>query len=97
MSKKTALLNFFQFQEDAHIAQPVLFGDKEKALFGVFDGHGGREVAVYSNRYYQEILGKDYQTQGKDNEQEWLRQSFLKVDVELRTEKGQNEVGDLRR
>lgn len=34
---------------------------------------------------------------GKDNTQEWLRQSFLNVDVELRTEKGQNEVGDLRR
>jgi len=42
-------------------------------------------------------LGKDSETLGKEDEKEWLRQSFLKVDVELRTEKGQNEVGDLRR
>ena len=84
-------------QEDAHIAQPQLFGDKNKALFGVFDGHGGREVAVYSNRHYQQILQKDYESLGKQNEKEWLRQSFLKVDDALRTEKGQNEVGDLRR
>lgn len=29
--------------------------------------------------------------------QEWLRQSFLKVDEELRLEEGQNELADLRR
>jgi len=27
--------------------------DPNKALFGVFDGHGGREVAVYCNEEYQ--------------------------------------------
>jgi len=27
-----------------------------KALFGVFDGHGGREVAVYCNQHYEGIL-----------------------------------------
>jgi hypothetical protein len=42
-------------------------------------------------------LGNDSDTLGKENEKEWLRQSFLKVDDALRTEKGQNEVGDLRR
>ena len=30
-----------------------------EALFGVFDGHGGREVAVFSNKHYEEILIKD--------------------------------------
>jgi hypothetical protein len=29
--------------------------------------------------------------------EEWLRQSFLKVDEELRKPEGQNELGDLRR
>lgn len=54
-------------------------------------------MAVYTNKHYEKILGKDFESLGKTNEKEWLRQSFLKVDVELRTEKGQNEVGDLRR
>lgn len=54
-------------------------------------------MAVYTNKHYEKILGKDYETAGKEDEKEWLRQSFLKVDVDLRTEKGQNEVGDLRR
>lgn len=74
--------------EDAHIANPKYLGDTEKALFGVFDGHGGREVAIYTNKHYEKILGKDFETLGKEDEKEWLRQSFLKLDVELRTEKG---------
>ena len=37
------------------------------------------------------------QEQEKSDEKEWLRQSFLNVDEELKTQKGQNEVGDLRR
>ena len=28
----------------------------EKSLFGVFDGHGGREVAVYCGNHYRKIL-----------------------------------------
>jgi serine/threonine protein phosphatase PrpC len=39
-------------------------GDAEKALFGVFDGHGGREVAVYTRKHYEQILGKDYDDVG---------------------------------
>ena len=69
----------------------------KKALFGVFDGHGGREVAVFCNNHYEEILEKHKDLLNKDGEREWLRMSFLKVDEELRTEKGQNELGDLRR
>ena len=30
-------------------------------------------------------------------EEEWLRKSFLEVDVELRKPEGQNRIGDLRR
>ena len=55
-----------------------------EALFGVFDGHGGREVAVFSNKHYEEILIKEIKMQEKDV-REWLRQSFLNVDVELKT------------
>ena len=70
--------------------------NENEALFGVFDGHGGREVAVFSNKHYEEILLKEFKN--KDNDvKEGLRVSFLNVDVELKTPNGQNELGDLRR
>ena len=28
-------------------------------MIGVFDGHGGREVAVFSNKHYEEILTRE--------------------------------------
>jgi len=42
--------------EDAHIANGNFMNDPNKAIFGVFDGHGGREVAIYCNEEYQQIL-----------------------------------------
>lgn len=51
------LIYFIGFkQEDAHIANPKYSDNQNKAVFGVFDGHGGREVAVYCNKEYQPIL-----------------------------------------
>jgi len=43
--------------EDAHVANIKFLDNPNKALFGVFDGHGGREVAVYCNMHYESILG----------------------------------------
>jgi serine/threonine protein phosphatase PrpC len=57
-------------------------------LFGVFDGHGGREVAIYCNLNYQKILKNSANLIKENGEQEWLRRSFLAVDDELRTVKG---------
>jgi len=83
--------------EDSHVANVNYMGNKNKALFGVFDGHGGREVAIFCQNHYEEILSKDMAMEGKGEQQEWLRQSFLKVDDEIRTPAGQDEIGDLRR
>ena len=65
-------------------------GNDKKALFGVFDGHGGREVAVFCKNHYLNILEKQKNDDAdKDRTtEEWLRQSFLKVDDELRDNKG---------
>ena len=46
-------------QEDAHVANGKFNNNENEALFGVFDGHGGREVAVFSNKHYEDILIKD--------------------------------------
>ena len=57
---KIFLLTIFKlFQEDAHVANAKFNSNENEALFGVFDGHGGREVAVFSNKHYEEILTKD--------------------------------------
>jgi protein phosphatase 1G len=37
--------------EDAHIAEVGLSGDPACAIFGVFDGHGGAEVAKFCQKY----------------------------------------------
>ena len=104
--EKSALLSFnfflskfYRKQEDAHVANIKYLDSDDKALFGVFDGHGGREVAVYCNMNYESILGGMTEIIDKDprKEEEWLRQSFLNVDVELRKQEGQNQIGDLRR
>ena len=41
--------------EDAHIAH-VNFDGTGKSLFGVFDGHGGKEVALFAKRHFLEVL-----------------------------------------
>ena len=79
------LLTIFIFwQEDAHVANGKFNSNENEALFGVFDGHGGREVAVFSNKHYEEILAKELKSKGSDV-REGLRVSFLNVDVELKT------------
>ena len=82
-------------QEDSHIANLKFQEDDNKQVFGVFDGHGGREVAVWCDQNYMKILAD-----GKDQEEdtkEWLRTSFLNVDVEISKPEGQDAIGNLRR
>lgn len=61
--------------EDAHVANAQYDNNPEKALFGVFDGHGGREVAIYCNQTYENVLkeNKNLIQTAPTAEQEWLR------------------------
>lgn len=40
--------------EDAHITKPDLTNDV--SVFGVFDGHGGKEVAQFVEKHFLEEL-----------------------------------------
>lgn len=77
--------------EDAHAAildlQP-LEGDKELkpaasdvriSFFGVYDGHGGDKVALYTGEHLHEIVAKQDSFKSKDFEQA-LKDGFLAID-----------------
>lgn len=64
-------------------------------MYGVFDGHGGGEVAKYSKKHFESLL-KDVEEYKQANVKEGLRKGFLKVDESL-NEGGLAEVAQTRR
>lgn len=65
-------------------------------MFGVFDGHGGREVAIYVESHYQDIL-KNNSNWKSGNFEQALRESFLAVDDELEKQDGQEELAVMKK
>ena len=51
-------------------------------MFGVFDGHGGGEVAKYTKAHFEELL-LDVEEYKQSDFKEGLRKGFLKVDESL--------------
>jgi len=80
--------------EDAHIAS--LEFDSGKTLFGVFDGHGGREVAHYAKKYLESCIRDEQEYKDKDYK-EAMRKGFLKIDYKLEKEGGLDEVAEMKR
>ncbi|EAR84990.1 protein phosphatase 2C containing protein (macronuclear) [Tetrahymena thermophila SB210] len=78
--------------EDAHI-QSLDFDGDDKAIFGVFDGHGGKEMAQFvSQHFIKELLRCQAYKEGKYKEA--LEQTFLRMDELAETEDGKNQLGD---
>ena len=70
-------------QEDAHIAA-VSQGDKKDIdVFGVFDGHGGKEISQFvSNHFTQElVINKNL----PDDMSQALKETFIKMDEIMQT------------
>lgn len=63
--------------EDAHISE-IDLGD-ENSLFGVFDGHGGWEVAKYVQKHFTRNLINCVPYRRKDYKLA-LENTFLKMD-----------------
>lgn len=83
--------------EDAHVV--ALDVDDEKkgnmALFGVFDGHGGKEVAKFCAIHMTRVLkGTDGYKQG--NLSEALRQAYLGMDEEMKRKEHMAELEALK-
>ena len=79
--------------EDAHITDISQGNNKHLHIFGVFDGHGGKEVSQFvKNHFTQEFL------QNKninDNLEKALKETFFKMDELMRTMEGKNELKEL--
>uniref|UniRef100_A0A8C9WNF1 protein-serine/threonine phosphatase n=1 Tax=Scleropages formosus TaxID=113540 RepID=A0A8C9WNF1_SCLFO len=69
--------------EDAHNCIPEL--DEETAMFAVYDGHGGEEVALYCSKYLPDIV-KDQKAYKDGKLQKALEDAFLAIDGMITTE-----------
>lgn len=79
--------------EDAHIADTNLGPDTQ--IYGVFDGHGGKEVALFAKRHFIEELKKN--SNFKEARMELaLKETFLMIDTLLLTPEGKKELSVLR-
>ena len=75
--------------EDSHIAELDL-GDGN-ALFGVFDGHGGPEVAKFVRVHFTKNLISSAAYKRKDYKKS-LEDTFMKMDRLLLSDKGKKEL-----
>jgi len=69
--------------EDSHIAKFNISKEIEDVhVFGVFDGHGGKEVARFVEKHFVEELlaNESYKKQDYENA---LKENFLKMDILL--------------
>lgn len=70
--------------EDAHNCIPE-FDAEETAMFSVYDGHGGEEVALYCSKYLPGII-KEQKTYKDGKLQKALEEAFLDIDRRMTTE-----------
>ena len=81
-------------QEDSHITSMNIGPNKDIELFGVFDGHGGSEVAQWVKVHFVEELEANTNFQ-KGNYKEALEETFLKMDELLVTPANKEELKKL--
>lgn len=79
--------------EDAHISEGKF--TKDSALFAVFDGHGGTEVAKFCEHHFGEELKKNANFEAGKME-EALKETFLLMDRMLVTPEGQAQLRTLK-
>lgn len=77
--------------EDAHISDINKGINQRYHIFGVFDGHGGKEVSQFAKKYFtNELLS--YITLYNGNIQKSLKSTFLKIDELLISDKGKKDL-----
>ena len=78
-------------QEDAHIAALSQGEKKNIDVFGVFDGHGGKEISQFVSQHFTEELVKNKNIESDDLSQA-LKETFIKMDEIMTTSEGIEEI-----
>jgi hypothetical protein len=86
---------FLVVQEDAHVAVMNLDGQPDRALFGVFDGHGGVEVARFCAQHLPELL-LSAEAYKREDISAALVSAYLKIDEMLRDPTYAEELEELK-
>jgi len=79
--------------EDAHIS--LVDFDEDTSIFGVFDGHGGKEVAIFVAKHFVEELKKNESYINKKMDAA-LTETFMKMDEIMQTKEGIAELMQIR-
>ena len=77
-------------QEDAHVAVVSKGEKKDINVFGVFDGHGGKEISKFvSNHFIEELIANKNLSTDMSLA---LKETFLKMDELMQTKEGIDEI-----
>lgn len=77
--------------EDAHITDISKGNSKSLNVFGVFDGHGGKEVSQYVSHHFTDELLKN-QNYLNNKIDVALKETFIKMDEIMQTPEGKEEI-----
>jgi len=58
-------------------------GDKTKALFTLYDGHGGDEVAKFAQENFPDAFGSFLTIHSHKTVEKSMTQAFLKIDEDI--------------
>ena len=62
----------------------MLFRSTKQAFFGVFDGHGGKDIADYCSGRMAEIFLKSIKESSHKGPEQCLEETFTRIDGEVR-------------
>ncbi|MCQ2821290.1 MAG: protein phosphatase 2C domain-containing protein [archaeon] len=77
--------------EDAHITDISKGPDGRYQIFGVFDGHGGKEVSQFTKKYFTNSF-LECPELSNGNVKLALKKTFLKMDELMRTPEGKEDL-----
>ncbi|KAF8721417.1 hypothetical protein HU200_023130 [Digitaria exilis] len=69
--------------EDRHVAKVALGGDPQVALFGVFDGHGGKNAAEFAAENMPKFMAEELNKVNGGEIEGAVKRGYLKTDEEF--------------
>ena len=79
--------------EDTYIIEISNDKNNQLNIFGIFDGHNGREISEYVSKNFTNELFKNKNL--KNNLELAIKETFIKMDDLMQTEKGKKEIRNL--